>query len=81
MWNAETGKLHATYSPYNHLDEVTHAFSLAFDPAREGRLYAGFDSCIRVFDLSRPGRQIEVSFEGMRMCLLSICIECACRFR
>ena len=40
------------------MDEVAAAYSVTFDPAGE-RLFAGLDGCISVFDVSRPGRQVE----------------------
>ena len=45
-------------SSVSSVDEVAAAYSVAFDPAGE-RLYAGLDGCLSVFDVSRPGRQIE----------------------
>nr|CAD7437466.1 unnamed protein product [Timema bartmani] len=51
MWDAFTGELRCTYKPYNHLDEVISAYSLAFDPSGE-KLYAGFDCMVKVFSTS-----------------------------
>jgi len=71
MWDAYTGKLRATYAAYNDMDELTSAISLAMpysdSPAVDddsggnagltgNRIYAGFNRCIRVFDVERPGR-------------------------
>nr|CAD7403749.1 unnamed protein product [Timema poppensis] len=56
MWDAFTGELRCTYKPYNHLDEVISAYSLAFDPSGE-KLYAGFDCMVKVFSTSIPGRK------------------------
>lgn len=58
VWDAFTGKMKASYRPYNHLDELTTAHSLSFSP--DGSLlFAGFDKMIRVFNTSRPGRDFE----------------------
>jgi len=59
LWDAYSGDLRASYVPFNHLDEVTSAYSLAFSPNGD-RLYAGFDRAIRVFDVARPGRACEL---------------------
>jgi hypothetical protein len=56
LWDAYTGASRASYIPYDHLDEVIAAQSIAFSPSGE-RLYAGFERAIRVFDVSRPGRE------------------------
>lgn len=54
-----TGGLKATYSCYNHLDEVTHAFSLCPVPG-EDQLLCGLKSQVREFDLNLPGRVCRV---------------------
>ena len=59
LWDAYTGALRASYSAYNHLDEVTSTFSMTLDPTGM-RLYAGYDRAIRIFDVTRPGRQCEL---------------------
>lgn len=56
MWDMNTGKLKCTYRPYNHLDEMTTAHSLCLS-LDGNKLYTGFNRMIRVFDVSRPGRQ------------------------
>lgn len=58
LWDAYTGGLRASYSPFNHLDEISCAYSCAFDLAG-GKIFCGFDRAIRIFDVSRPGRQCE----------------------
>ncbi|XP_071964973.1 telomerase Cajal body protein 1-like [Antedon mediterranea] len=58
LWDAFTGELRCTYRPYNHLDEVTSALSVAFSPDGS-KLYAGFKKMIRVFYTDRPGRECE----------------------
>ena len=59
LWDAYTGDLRASYTPYNHLDEVACAYSCAFDLGG-GKIFCGFDRAVRIFDLSRPGRQCEL---------------------
>ena len=59
LWDAYTGQCRASYSARNHLDELTAAHSLAFDPSGS-KIYAGFDRAVRIFDVSRPGRQCEL---------------------
>ncbi|CAC5411971.1 WRAP53 [Mytilus coruscus] len=55
MWDMASGHLKCTYRPYNHLDEIATAHSLALS-LDGGKLYTGFNRMIRVFDVSRPGR-------------------------
>eukprot|EP00747_Dinoflagellata_sp_TGD_P082546 gnl/TRDRNA2_/TRDRNA2_161738_c3_seq1.p1 gnl/TRDRNA2_/TRDRNA2_161738_c3~~gnl/TRDRNA2_/TRDRNA2_161738_c3_seq1.p1 ORF type:complete len:459 (-),score=56.30 gnl/TRDRNA2_/TRDRNA2_161738_c3_seq1:12-1388(-) len=56
--DAFSGALRNTYRPYNHVDEVCHAFSLCF--SFDGcQILGGFSQYIRVFDVQRPGRQVE----------------------
>ncbi|XP_076095869.1 telomerase Cajal body protein 1-like [Mytilus galloprovincialis] len=55
MWDMANGHLKCTYRPYNHLDEIATAHSLALS-LDGGKLYTGFNRMIRVFDVSRPGR-------------------------
>uniref|UniRef100_A0AAY4BM27 Telomerase Cajal body protein 1 n=1 Tax=Denticeps clupeoides TaxID=299321 RepID=A0AAY4BM27_9TELE len=55
IWDAFSGDLRATFRPYNHLDELTAAYSLCFSPDGS-QLYCGFDKMVRVFDTERPGR-------------------------
>lgn len=59
LWDAYTGGLRGSYLPYNHLDEIVCAYSSAFDLSG-GKIFCGFDRAIRIFDVSRPGRQCEV---------------------
>lgn len=56
MWDAYDASLRATYAGYNHLDEVTAAYSTIFDPTGS-RIYAGYERTIRCFDVTRPGRE------------------------
>lgn len=56
--DALSGTLRNTYRPYNQVDEVCHAFSLCFS-IDGSRILAGFPQAIRIFDVQRPGRQVE----------------------
>jgi WD40 repeat protein len=58
LWDAFSGRLRASYTAYDHNDEVTAAYSLAFS-LDGARLLSGFDRAVRVFDVSRPGRHVE----------------------
>jgi len=63
LWSGNTGQLQASYKCFNHLDEITHAFSLALDPSGE-KFIAGLKNQIRTFDLSQPGRNCEINVTG-----------------
>ncbi|KJH45133.1 hypothetical protein DICVIV_08828 [Dictyocaulus viviparus] len=55
LW-CEYGARYATYRGINHLDELAAAYSIEF--SSDGtRLYAGYNSCIRIWETDRPGRQ------------------------
>lgn len=55
LWDACTGAIRCTYRGYNAVDEVTPAYSLAF--TTDGlHIWAGYSKGIKVFDVSRPGR-------------------------
>ncbi|KAJ8246838.1 hypothetical protein GJAV_G00255950 [Gymnothorax javanicus] len=58
IWDAFYGDLRATFRPYNHLDELTAAYSLCFSPDGS-QLYCGFEKTVRVFYTDRPGRDCE----------------------
>ncbi|TMW66661.1 hypothetical protein Poli38472_013973 [Pythium oligandrum] len=55
MWDAYTGQLRATYRAFDHLDEITAAFSVAFN-ATGDKIFAGYDRMIRFFDITQPSR-------------------------
>ncbi|PFH31321.1 putative guanine nucleotide-binding protein [Besnoitia besnoiti] len=58
LYSGIDSSLLGTYSCYNHLDEVAHAYSLLFHPQKP-LLLAGGISGVRTFDLERPGRQTQ----------------------
>ncbi|KAL3740415.1 hypothetical protein ACJRO7_021664 [Eucalyptus globulus] len=58
VWDATTGQLRCTYRAYDGVDEITAAFSIAFNPAGN-KIFAGYNKSIRVFDVHRPGRDFE----------------------
>jgi WD40 repeat protein len=47
--------LRTTYRAYNHLDEITAAASVALSPDGS-KLFCGYQGCLRIFDIDRPGR-------------------------
>nr|XP_016448004.1 PREDICTED: telomerase Cajal body protein 1-like isoform X2 [Nicotiana tabacum] len=55
LWDATTGQLRCTYRAYDAMDEITAAFSVAFNPAGN-KIFAGYNKSIRIFDVHRPGR-------------------------
>ncbi|MCP9257283.1 hypothetical protein DINM_000536 [Dirofilaria immitis] len=56
VWNSD-GQWLTTFRGINNLDELDSAHSLCF--ASDGsRLYAGYKSIIRKFDMNRPGHQV-----------------------
>ncbi|XP_027346965.1 telomerase Cajal body protein 1 isoform X3 [Abrus precatorius] len=59
LWDATSGQLRCTYRAYDAMDEITAAFSIAFNPAGT-KIFAGYNKCIRMFDLHRPGRDFEL---------------------
>ncbi|XP_004504976.1 uncharacterized protein [Cicer arietinum] len=59
LWDATSGQLRCTYRAYDAMDEITAAFSVAFNPAGT-KIFAGYNKCIRMFDLHRPGRDFEL---------------------
>eukprot|EP00882_Tetradesmus_deserticola_P030830 GHRQ01034801.1.p1 GENE.GHRQ01034801.1~~GHRQ01034801.1.p1 ORF type:complete len:156 (-),score=36.65 GHRQ01034801.1:17-484(-) len=56
IWDACTGHLRASYRAYDDADEITAAASLAFSPDGS-KLVAGYNKALRVFNVSRPGRE------------------------
>ncbi|KAJ9136236.1 hypothetical protein P3X46_033331 [Hevea brasiliensis] len=58
LWDACSGVLRCTYRAYDAVDEITAAFSIAFNSAGT-KMFAGYNKSIRVFDVHRPGREFE----------------------
>ncbi|KAI4312108.1 hypothetical protein MLD38_036960 [Melastoma candidum] len=58
IWDAWTGQLRCTYRAYDAMDEITAAFSNAFNPAGS-KIFAGYNKSMRIFDVHRPGREFE----------------------
>ncbi|XP_078051339.1 telomerase Cajal body protein 1-like, partial [Augochlora pura] len=57
LWDAFNGELRATYRPYNDVDEIEASISVQFiDSATE--IWSGFKNGLRIFNMERPGRQI-----------------------
>ncbi|KAK9831400.1 hypothetical protein WJX81_001243 [Elliptochloris bilobata] len=55
LWDAVTGGVRGSYRAYDAVDEVVAATSVAFS-ACGGRLLAGYNRCMRIWDVARPGR-------------------------
>lgn len=58
LWDATSGELRCTYRAYDAMDEITAAFSIAFNPAGT-KIFAGYNKTVRVFDIHRPGRDFK----------------------
>lgn len=58
LWDASSGELRCTYRAYDAMDEITAAFSIAFNPSGT-KIFAGYNKSVRVFDLHRPGRDFQ----------------------
>ncbi|KAK7864408.1 hypothetical protein R5R35_000450 [Gryllus longicercus] len=58
LWDAYTGQLRASYRSYNSVDEIEHAFSVAFNLTGE-KLYCGFKKRLSVFHTASPGSTCE----------------------
>ncbi|KAG2497820.1 hypothetical protein HYH03_004090 [Edaphochlamys debaryana] len=56
LWDACSGSIRCSYRGYNDADEPTAAYCLAFSPDG-GRLVAGYNKSLYVFDVARPGRE------------------------
>ncbi|XP_076234119.1 telomerase Cajal body protein 1 homolog isoform X2 [Calliopsis andreniformis] len=57
LWDAFNGELRATYRAYNQVDEVEASISAHFINSGT-EIWAGFKNALRVFNVERPGRQI-----------------------
>jgi len=58
LFDAYDGSIRASYRGYDHYDELSAALCVSFNVDGD-RLYAGYPRMIRIFDVGRPGRQIE----------------------
>ncbi|MCO5573848.1 hypothetical protein L7F22_027623 [Adiantum nelumboides] len=58
LWDAITGQLRCSYRAYDAMDEITAAYSVAFD-GTGAKLFCGYNKTIRVFDTSCPGRDFK----------------------
>ncbi|CAI0407237.1 unnamed protein product, partial [Linum tenue] len=67
LWDATSGtvlaqlttlQLRCTYRAYDSVDEITAAISVAFNPDGT-KIFAGYNKCIRVFNVHRPGRDFK----------------------
>ncbi|KAF9588367.1 hypothetical protein IFM89_008797 [Coptis chinensis] len=58
LWDAVSGQLRGTYRAYDAMDEISAAFSAAFNPSGT-KLFAGYNKSVRIFDIHRPGRDFE----------------------
>lgn len=58
LWDSVSGELRGTYRAYDSMDEITTAFSVAFNPSGT-KLFCGYNKALRVFDIHRPGRDFE----------------------
>lgn len=58
LWDAFTGELRATYRAFDQVDEVTSAYSAAFNEDGS-KIFGGFKNLVRVFDIQRPGRECQ----------------------
>ncbi|XP_078437372.1 transducin/WD40 repeat-like superfamily protein isoform X2 [Wolffia australiana] len=59
LWDAFSGQLRATYRAYDAMDEITAALSVSFNTFGT-KIFAGYNKCIRIFDVHRPGRDFEL---------------------
>ena len=55
LWDALSGQLRGSYRAYNAVDEVTAAYCCGFS-SDGGRIFAGYQKMLRVFDVGCPGR-------------------------
>lgn len=56
-WDAFTGEARGSYCAYTDAEELDSALSVCFDSLAGDKIYAGYNNLIRVFDVSRPGRE------------------------
>ena len=58
LWNFMYGTRLTSYTAYNDKDEMVTPMTVTFDRSGE-RIYSGYLGCLRIFRLSRPGRDFE----------------------
>ncbi|KAL3519646.1 hypothetical protein ACH5RR_017795 [Cinchona calisaya] len=58
LWDSSSGQLRCTYRAYDAMDEITAAFSIAFNCAGT-KIFAGYNKSLRIFDVHRPGRDFK----------------------
>lgn len=58
LWDAVTGQLRCSYRAYDAMDEITAAYSVAFNPSGT-KLFCGYNKTLRIFDTSCPGREFQ----------------------
>ncbi|XP_010529395.1 PREDICTED: telomerase Cajal body protein 1 [Tarenaya hassleriana] len=58
LWDSSSGEIRCTYRAYDAMDEITAAFSVGFNPDGT-KIFAGYNSSVRVFDIHRPGRDFK----------------------
>jgi WD40 repeat protein len=68
LFDAWDGTLRASYVAYNTVDEPTAAISVAMSPDGT-KVLGGFERCVRVWDVSRPGREVPPHYESAVVCV------------
>ena len=58
LYNILTHQLIASFRAHNHMDELTSLISLGWSPDGT-KIYGGAENTIYIFDINRPGREIE----------------------
>lgn len=56
LYNAYNGELLCSYCGYNHLDELTNAYSLCIV---NDKIYSGYKNMILTFDINIPGKNFQ----------------------
>lgn len=65
LYDAYTGKVRATYRPYNRLDEMESPTTICYANNGQQIVTGGFrtDRMLHLFDLNRPGRDSTMTFK------------------
>lgn len=58
LFDAYTGQIRCSYKGFNHLDELVNAYSISFNNMAT-KIYCGYNKCLKVFDISRPGKNYQ----------------------